>query len=32
MPNNFALISKYVALLDEVYKKYSLTGDLEADP
>jgi len=31
MPNNFALISKYVALLDEVYKKYSLTGDLEAD-
>ncbi|MBR2284572.1 MAG: hypothetical protein IJ874_09200 [Ruminococcus sp.] len=31
MPNNFTLISKYIALLDEVYKKYTLTGDLEAD-
>lgn len=31
MPNNFALISKYIALLDEVYKKETLTGDLEAD-
>ncbi len=31
MANNFTLISKYIALLDEVYKKYTLTGDLEAD-
>lgn len=31
MANNFTLIKKYIALLDEVYKKYTLTGDLEAD-
>lgn len=31
MANNFTLIKKYIDLLDEVYKKYTLTGDLEAD-
>lgn len=32
MPNSIALISKYVALLDEVYAKESCTADLEANP
>jgi len=30
MPNNLALIQKYIALLDEVYKQASKTADLEA--
>lgn len=32
MPNSIALISKYIALLDEVYKQSTLTGELEATP
>lgn len=32
MPNSIALISKYIALLDEVYKQSTLTSDLEATP
>lgn len=32
MPNTITLISKYVALLDEVYAKESCTADLEANP
>lgn len=32
MPNSIALISKYAALLDEVYKQSTLTGDLETAP
>lgn len=31
MANSIALIQRYIALLDEVYKQASLTGDLEAD-
>lgn len=31
MPNNIQLVSKAVALLDEVYKASSLTQDLESD-
>lgn len=30
MPNSIALISKYVSLLDEVYKQSTLTSNLEA--
>lgn len=32
MPNSIALIQKYIAKLDEVYKLASLTSDLEANP
>ena len=32
MANSIALISKYIALLDEVYKQSTLTADLEATP
>ena len=32
MANSIALISKYIALLDEVYKQATLTSDLEATP
>lgn len=32
MANNIALFKKYIALLDEVYKKESLTADLDGDP
>lgn len=32
MANSITLIQRYIALLDEVYKAASLTGDLEANP
>lgn len=32
MPNSIALIQKYIAKLDDVYKLASLTSDLEANP
>lgn len=32
MPNNIELIKKYVPLLDEAYRKASLTADLDGNP